>query len=508
MKADHLHQLVRSLSKSEKGYFRKLTLVHGSSERNYLRLFDAISNMEEYDEGRLRAEFRGEAFMKQLAVAKNYLYNLVLKSLEACHTSVDTELRSFISRVEILFEKGLYDLCEKELKRARKLAERYERFMIGIELLRWEMELLYARSDVANMEQGAKRIHDEIKTMLLRLENVSEYSRQAARVAVKIRKDGYVRNENDLETFRSIIHAPMMQEEELAGSYQAKYYYYMSYIGYYQVQKDPVNSNIYAEKMVKLMEESPHRALEKPRHYMRALRFLAVCQTDLGRYESIPAILERYRSIPTRSQVLKNEIYYSAAIRELDMYLKTARFDDAMLLIGEVEKELLRTNGKIVIKPDEALLYHLISSAYFAMERYTEANHYLNKILNKSAVFNLDLLYMSRIRSLIINFELGKEDLLEYAVKSTYRFLYKRKSLYRFERIILEFIRTKLPVITSNKKLVAAFREIKQEMEQLVNDPFESSAMHYFDIISWLESKISGRSFREVSGARVLVPGS
>jgi uncharacterized protein (UPF0335 family) len=496
-----LHLLIRSLTKSEKGYFKKQAMVHGSTDQNYLELFDALAKMDTYDEERLAKKFQGRGFMRQPAVARNYLYNQVLKSLETYHSSVDAELHSFVNRVGILFEKGLYTLCEKELQRAKKLAAKYERFMIMIELLRWEMELLYIRSDVGRMEQEAKRIHDEMEAMLVQVAGTAYYSRQASRVAVKIRKDGYVRNEADLALFSGIV-ASLPEQGHNASSYQSKYYYYMCHIGYYQAQKDPVNSNAYAEKMVKLMEEHPHRALEKPRHYMRALRFLAVCQTNMGRYDTIPLILEKYRNITTTSETLRNEIYYSAAIRELDMYLKTAKFAEAMKLIKAVEIMLNDTGYRIVNKPDEALLYHLISSVYFIMGDLTSANLYLNKILNTSQAFNLDLLYVSRIRSLIIQFELGKQDLLEYAVRSTYRFLYKRKSLYGFEKIVLEFIRKQLPGITTRKQLVHAFGGIKSELELLMNDPYESSLLHYFDIIRWLESKVENKSFREVLSAR------
>src|SRR5439155_27309205 len=102
------------------------------------------------------------------------------------------------------------------------------------------------------------------------------------------------------------------------------------------------------------------------------------------------------------------------------------------------------------------------------------------------------------ILNLIVHYELGNEDILPYIVKSTYRFLYNRNRLYKFENSVLGFIAKKLPHITTGQEITEAFKKLKAELQEITKDPFEKRALEYFDFISWLESKIENRPFAEI----------
>ncbi|MCK6650719.1 MAG: hypothetical protein L6Q66_13770, partial [Bacteroidia bacterium] len=124
---DHLFKLIKSLSKSEKGYFKKFANFHVRNEQNnYTKIFDAIDLQEEYNEKKLLHKFRNEKFVRQFAVAKNYLYEMVLESLEAYHKNSTTEIRSMLNRIEILVDKGLHSQAKKLLRKAKDMAIEYE----------------------------------------------------------------------------------------------------------------------------------------------------------------------------------------------------------------------------------------------------------------------------------------------------------------------------------------------------------------------------------------------
>ena len=121
--SDNLFKLVKSLSKSEKGYFKKYANFHVRNEQNnYTKIFDAIDNQKEYEEKKLLQKFRTERFINQFAVAKNYLYDMILESLEAYHKNSTTEIRSILNRIEILVDKGLHSQAKKLLKKAKEMA--------------------------------------------------------------------------------------------------------------------------------------------------------------------------------------------------------------------------------------------------------------------------------------------------------------------------------------------------------------------------------------------------
>jgi hypothetical protein len=95
--SDDLYRLIKSLNKSEKGYFKKFAAKNEvGSKQNYIVLFDAIDRMEEYDEERLRVSLKKESFIKQLPVYKVYLFNLILKSL-SLYGAFEIPLRIYAS---------------------------------------------------------------------------------------------------------------------------------------------------------------------------------------------------------------------------------------------------------------------------------------------------------------------------------------------------------------------------------------------------------------------------
>jgi hypothetical protein len=88
-------------------------------------------------------------------------------------------------------------------------------------------------------------------------------------------------------------------------------------------------------------------------------------------------------------------------------------------------------------------------------------------------------------------------DVIPYYLRSTYRYLSKKDDLQLFERHILDFIKL-LDRSMTPKTLIFQFRNLRDQLLLLVDNPYEKRAFIYFDIISWLESKIQGRKVSEI----------
>ena len=50
----------------------------------------------------------------------------------------------------------------------------------------------------------------------------------------------------------------------------------------------------------------------------------------------------------------------------------------------------------------------------------------------------------------------------------------------------------------SKKEIKEGYIVLKSNLETLSSDPYESQVLGFFDIISWLESKITGRDFAQI----------
>src|SRR5688572_453004 len=138
--SDHLFRLIKSLTTAEKRYFKIFASRHTIGEKNeYVNVFDAIDKQDKYNESSLITLFKNSTFGHSPAIAKNRLYETVLKSLHAFHadSSIDVELQRLMHSTEILFKKSLYDDSRKTLLRARKIAIKYEKHFMLLEIQKW-----------------------------------------------------------------------------------------------------------------------------------------------------------------------------------------------------------------------------------------------------------------------------------------------------------------------------------------------------------------------------------
>lgn len=52
--------------------------------------------------------------------------------------------------------------------------------------------------------------------------------------------------------------------------------------------------------------------------------------------------------------------------------------------------------------------------------------------------------------------------------------------------------------VTGRRERKEGFEKLKNQLQALRAEPVESNMMRYFDFISWVESKLIGKSFSEV----------
>jgi hypothetical protein len=99
-----------------------------------------------------------------------------------------------------------------------------------------------------------------------------------------------------------------------------------------------------------------------------------------------------------------------------------------------------------------------------------------------------DLQCYARLLHLIAHYELGNESLLEYLIKSVYRFMAKMQNLSRVEEQIFQFLRNSFQL--GPKELKPEFSGLLNKLKNYEKNRYETRAFVYLDIISWLESKI------------------
>ncbi len=500
-----LYNLIDSMNQTEKRYFKVFASKHVIGKKNnYIKLFEAISKQSEYNEADIRQKLKNEKFIKQLPVAKNYLYNLILKSLNLYNLekSVSSGLNEIIRSVEILYKKNLYQQAEKLLDKAKLVAEKYQKFPLMIEILHWKRILISRKPYYDDMDKNFDEIFRDECDTLEKLSNLSKYSDFSGKAIVISKKKLVLRTAEDEERIHKILENPLLSSEEMALSYEAKnLFYFVKVLNSYKIG-NMSDANEYLKKQINLINSNPKLLTENIDIYIRSLINLLVIQKKLKNINESINTIGRIRALPEthREYISENNhltIFYSSYYIELTLYIETGQFEKALSLLEIIKPELRRLDSKLG-EFRKSMFYFQFAKLYFINCNYNDAIFWLNKILNDTTGRTAeDIQCHSRLLNLIIHFEIMDYDLIEYNLKSTYRFLSKRKQLYEFEKTILKYL-TKTFRIKTEQELELLFINLRKELISLSKSSFDRDLIEELNLIEWLESKIENKNFTEL----------
>ena len=108
-----------------------------------------------------------------------------------------------------------------------------------------------------------------------------------------------------------------------------------------------------------------------------------------------------------------------------------------------------------------------------------------------------DIYSSSRLLNLLIHYELGNYDLLEYTVKSAFRYLNKSPKDYKVDNLIIKHIR-KLARLGPPQSNIKALKEMRAELIDVFETSSERVVLDYFDFLAWLDAHIEHTSMGDI----------
>ena len=508
--SDILFRFIKSLNPTEKRYFKLYASRHTIGKKNeYLKMFEAIDRMIVYDEASLKKTFRQLKAKNSLSIAKNRLYETILRSLDAYHSesSIDVQLRSQLHYVEILFKKSLYDESTKMVSRAKKLAERYEKHSIMLDINKWEKRLIEKDGYSTVSEEDLRLLHEADLLILDKMNNYTDFWNLKSRLFFMLNRYGKVREKEELENFKTIIDNVLLKSEDAALTYETRYLYTHIYSAYYFGIGDYVNSYQYIKQHLALMEANPEMLQEEPNKYFAALSNVIYLCTQINKHHEIPKHLARLKDIPSMlgkktTEDLEIKLFSTSKSAELTLYIQTGQFRKAEAMIPAITAGLKKYKGKINTVR-EAFFYFNIAIVCFAAGKFNEALKWLNRLLNDSHLdANQDIHAFARIFDLVVHLEIGNNELIPYTLRSVQRYLTKRKRMYKFETVFLDFVKVISRSRSENVKQ-KSITLLYNELLKLSKDPFEKPVFDYFDFLTWAESHLNKKGFAETVRRKV-----
>lgn len=507
-----MFQLIKSLSKPEKRYFKLYSSRHTLGEKNnYQVLFDAIDKQKSYDETALKKKFAKEAFVKKFSIAKNRLYDAILRSLDAYHanSSIDAQLKRLLHSAEILYKKSLYKQSFKLLRSAKKMAYKYDKHTSLLEIFEWEKRLIEKDHYTKIGEEEMAQIRNEDQLIMDKINIHSQFWNVKSRLFYILGKQGKARTQEELKKFKSIIDETLLEKDDEALYFETCYLYYHIYSAYYFGIGDYENCYEYLQKNVNHIEENIDEFKEEPNVYFSVLTNIIYIGSQLNRFEEAFDYLNKLRELPQSMLLSRNEdldikLFSSVYSIELTLHSQLGDFDKGLELLPIIEDGLKLYENKLN-SVRKAYFYFQIAIVYFGSGQYSEALKWVNRLLNDIDIEeSQDIYCFGQLLNLIIHIELENQQLIPYALRSTQRYLTTRNRVYKFETVILKFI-SKVMKIKDDSTLPLAYETLSKELAPLAEDNFERTALEYFDFISWSESKVRGVPFQEVVKEKVKV---
>lgn len=497
---DFLIALIKSLSKAEKRNFKLFTNRYsGNEDAKFLQLFDFIEKTNDFSEVEL-LEKVPSIKKSQLSNLKAHLYKQILSSLRLLQVSqdIDVECRDLLDHATILYKRGLYQQAMKVLKKAKQRAEFTERSFLLFEILEFEkkIELQFVAQ---NINDSPHQLAVESQKVINNVAMTSRLSVLSLRLYEIYLKKGYIRNKRDHESIKTFFFSQIPEVELSSLGFHEKLQYYTTYVWYYFIIQDFVHSYRYAQKWVDLFEEHPDQKIYETEYYLKGKHILLIALFNLRYYDKFLSELEDFENIATPS--LKSENYIMlhglyGNINQINRIFLEGSFDRGVNMVEDIETFIKKYEGQLH-KNRIIVLYYKIACMYFGNGENKKSIFYLNKVVNSGEIdLRHDIQCFSRILRLIAYFELGDNDLVDYQVKSVYRFLKKMNDLQKVQIEIMKFIRNLPKIVPGDLK--KEFVKLHQSLTEISMDPFEKRPFLYLDIISWLESKINGVPVKDV----------
>ena len=507
--SDQLFQLIQSLNKGEKRHFKLYASRHkGGENAKFLKLFDLINNQTNFNEGKILAKDKALK-PSQLPNLKQNLYKQIMASLRMLHSGNDITLsiREIIDNATILYNRCLYQQSLKTLEKGKELAKKYEKNVLLLDIHNLEKKLIskIVKKDIQDRIDG---LVPEGEQLLKKLTNINTFSNLSSKLYGLYIKLGFTRNSADFEIVNSFLYSslPAFKEENL--SLEEKMYLYNAFVAYYFFIQDYRRASDYAKKLVGLFEGNDLIIQSKLEMYVKAINSLLDSQSKLSQYEEFIQTSLKFEAIVSQESLRVSDnvnylMFKYSSKHNLDKYFMLGEFNKGVIEVEEIASKLDIYADKLN-DHSKQIFYYKFACMYFGNNQYKDAVTWLNKIINaKDEDIRSDISGFARILILISHYELNNDDLVEYYVRSTYRFLAKKDDLHFYQTRILRFLK-RLNSIATAKDLHSAFADLLDHLIPLTTNPYEKRAFVYFDIISWLESKIQNRPVKEVIREKAL----
>lgn len=466
---DFLHELIQSMSASEKGYFKKYASPQNGGE--YVKLFDAIAAMDEYDEQKLIQKFKKAEFVKHLSRAKNYLYNSLMRTLLLYHeeSSQKIIIRNLLNEAELLHNRGLLNQARKRIDKVKVIAQDGEWFSHLLDILNHQRRLCDIRIYKPEELEG-KQVTAEIEKVMQQMANFFSYN-DINQEQDRIARTSMLLRENELtEKLLAIQKHFLLQNEQNAIS--GKSILLFNYINYFNrtLLQDYAGALPYAKRHLEYAIENPKISAGNQQLILDSYNMLlGVLQYHPERPSMEKHLNDLRNLVPKNSWLaaVKFQYYHNYA---LGYYYGNMREKEFLATAEDARKKI--HTYRHAMKDDLRLgIYIGLSEGYIQFGRYTEAADVIEYYRqNPPKDIRNDYQVYLLLYYLIAQYEAGNHKLVSNLLSNVGRFMKRTGEFSEIENLLLKVFSTSIDIPdrrTRNEALTEIFTKIKTLAKEL-----------------------------------------
>ena len=520
---DNLLLLIKTLTPREKTVFKRHASLKSENRiLNYVVLFDIYNKLlkKKILDGDWDIVFNNEMkkhpkIQKDIRNVKKRLKDKILESLVADQTSNNAIFQSALSLniLNILFERKLFSELQAKINQLKKQALQNEWHEILIKILDWECKLLMIGDEEKDETKQLQSLIDQ-QEYFWNLSRIEQKLKGIYRqMNLVLERDLKLKKKESQDAFEALGNHPFLNQIDIE-KYRAEkkvrillWFYkvqklYNSYVGKFELCYTE------GEKLVNLFETDEVIMKNFTEEYIATLcSFTRACSRNNKR-EELGQTLQKTKNIYSTTKNFKS--LTATCDMGLQHYTKTMQYNKAKELIqimtDEWERLKQKTNAARLLfySYHNFILYWYLKDEKNMKKWSDTATEYSRTNRGKEMFFGLRLLLLTNDYDLE-NFHNFNEKI--EALKKT---LNNNEHLMPFEKIVLQYLRKLNNIQTGNK----ALNLNSQEKKELLKNTFidfkndlidfkESQAKFirptaYYEILTWIESKIQQKSIREV----------
>lgn len=480
--------LVKSLTKTEKRYFKMVTSMQEGS-KYYLSLFDLLEN------DAIKLEDIKERFRKKHGAivfdsACKHLYKVLMKSLRSYESEnkIDLRLSNLYQEIKILYDKEIFDEFLFQVQKLKELSLASEKHMYYLQAASLEMEF-YARKEFAGQtEEDLIEKQSAINGVLEHLLNIRSHSSLYELMLHRLIYKGVARSDEDKNRMNDLA----LAESQITGnphydSFESNKLHLLFQSVYFKIIGESELSLEVYQELDHLFEKNKTLWKDAPTYFIHLLEGIILNLFNANKQDAVPYFINRLKAIKKEMPALDAQLLPLLFQFEIFITLRQDDYKEALTVVEKYDKEIQKKYTDFTPNAKAKVLFYT-SAAYLGASHYKIALSHLNKIFYlREKLLTPELFVAARLVRMIIHFEMHNLEYLEYDIRSLERSLQKKGRMYKTEKIMVNLF--KKNINTTNTK--TNYLSCIEALSKLENTPFEMQLSNVFNFVNWTQKKLA-----------------